>query len=146
MRRHLAFTQRLDELDHVLGLVGTERDPLPGKPMIVDEGEGCLALGCAGRLRYVAGNCQAVAVLHQDMAHIAQPALLAVALAVELGIRVCRAFVGLIRPFLTVEVTLAVAAARGRITTPVPLAESSSSRPKPSTAFRPPRSDRSTEA
>jgi len=46
----------------LLGLVGAECDPLPGRPMIVDEREGCLALGCAGRLRHVAGNCEAVAV------------------------------------------------------------------------------------
>src|SRR5215211_6368802 len=69
--RHLAFTQRFDKLDHVVGFVGAERDPLLGRSMMVDEGEGCLALGCAGRLRHVASNGQAVAVLHQDMPQVA---------------------------------------------------------------------------
>src|SRR5215211_603750 len=33
--RHLAFTQRFDKLDHVVGFVGAERDPLLGWSMRV---------------------------------------------------------------------------------------------------------------
>src|SRR5882757_7457068 len=62
VRRHVERAHVGDKRRRVVALVGAECDPLPGRPMIVDEREGCLALGCAGRLRHVAGNCEAVAV------------------------------------------------------------------------------------
>jgi len=61
------------------------------------------------RLRDIAGDGEPVAVLHQYVAHVAEPTLLAVALAVKLGIDIGRARMGLIRALLATEVALAVA-------------------------------------
>src|SRR5947199_10690055 len=55
------------------------------------------------RLRDIAGDGEPVAVLHQYVAHVAEPTLLAVALAVKLGIDIGRARMGLIRALRRTE-------------------------------------------
>src|SRR3974390_1367276 len=83
--------------------------------MSIDEIESALALGGSGCRRDVADDRQPVAILHQHVAHEAQPALLAIALAEELGIRVGRTRMRLVRALLAAEVALAVAAAGRRL-------------------------------
>jgi hypothetical protein len=83
--------------------------------MTVNKIESCLTFGRAGRLRNIARYSKPVAVLHQHVADVAQPALLAVALAIELGIGVGRAGMGFVRTLLPAEVALPIAPALGRL-------------------------------
>ena len=69
-----AVAHPLDELGHVLGLVGAEGDP-PPCPATLQHGQRGI-------------DDQRVGVLHKQMAHETQSARLAVALAVEPGIAI----------------------------------------------------------
>lgn len=114
MRRDLALAQVLDELAHVIGLVGPERDA-PPRLAALQHGERGLALGCARGLGDAAIHGQAVTVLHQRMAHVAQLRRLTVALLVEPRLRVARALVRVVGALLLVKAALGVATGSIRI-------------------------------
>jgi hypothetical protein len=74
MRRHLTRAKIFDESSHVVGLVGTESDMVIG-PAAVEQRERRLALGSAGCACDRGADGEAIAVLHQHVAHEAQAAL-----------------------------------------------------------------------
>ena len=82
VRRHPPRPQIADEGLHVEQLVRAQRDPVPTGAAVEHE-QGRLALGRAGGVSEAGVHHQAVAVLHQRVAEVAQPALPAVRLAVE---------------------------------------------------------------
>src|SRR5919106_812256 len=114
MRRHIHRTQFVNEVGGVEVLVTAERD----RPRPV--GVGLDHMKRRHPLRMTVGLCQAGidkearAVLHQAMADEAQLGLLARSLAVEPGIWIGRAGMGLIRSLLPVEVGVGIAPAIGR--------------------------------
>src|SRR3954467_7053843 len=108
VRRHLALAQVLDEGAHVVSLVGPERDAAAPRAA-VEHGKRRLAFRRPGGARERGLDRKAVAVLHQDVPHEAQPALAAVGLAIEPRVRVGRRGMALVRALLLAEVALAVA-------------------------------------
>jgi hypothetical protein len=68
MRRHLTRPKIFDESSHVVGLVGTESDMVIG-PAAVEQRERRLALGSAGCACDRGADGEAIAVLHQHVAH-----------------------------------------------------------------------------
>src|SRR3954447_26156498 len=106
--RDLAFTQVLHKAFDIEPLVAADRDPPSARPMTVDEVESRLTFSGASRRRDIARHREPVAVLHQYVTHVAKPALLAVTLAIELGIGIGRGGMGFIRTLLPAEVALAV--------------------------------------
>ena len=94
-----------DEALRVLGLVGTNRDASGTRLLpLVEHQQGGVAFRMAVRLRGHRGGDQAVAVLHQRMAQIRQPGLLAVALLVQPRLRIGGRLMGFGRPLLSMEV------------------------------------------
>ena len=96
-------SQSFDKSLDIEQLVRSERDPPHALTVAIDQVERRRALRRASRLRDVADDDEPVAVFHQQMAHKAQPALLAIALAIEPGIGIGRALVGLVRTLLLGE-------------------------------------------
>ena len=72
------------------------------------------ALGGAASLSHQGIDDQTVAVLHQEVTHVAEPGLLAAPLAQQPGIGIGGRGVGLVRALLTTEVALTVAPAASR--------------------------------
>src|ERR1700749_4987450 len=95
VRGDLAFAQGMNKAFHIEPLISTHGDPPFARPMTVNKIESCLTFGRAGRLRNIARYSKPVAILHQHVAVVAQPALLAV--SIELGIGVGRAGMGFVR-------------------------------------------------
>jgi len=76
----------LDELGHVVGLVGVQRDPPLRRPMMIDRLRAASHSALPDACVASAATARPVAVLHQDVAHVARPS---VAFAVELGLGIC---------------------------------------------------------
>ena len=110
MGRDLAAPQIIDECRHVIGLVRAQRAPALAGTVAVDQLKGGFAFRRARRDRHVPADHQTVAVLHQRMPHETQPAFPAIALAVKPGVRVGRAFMGLVGPLLAMKIPFRVAA------------------------------------
>ena len=111
VRGHGSGAQVGHEPGHVIGLVGAQGDPpLRSAAAALDQIERRLSLGRTAGLGDAATNRQTVAVLHQGMTEIAELGRLAVALAVELGVRIGGAPMGLVGALLAVEVAFAIAA------------------------------------
>jgi hypothetical protein len=72
------------------------------------------AFGRSGGMRHRAGDGEAVAVLHQRVAHVAEHALAQVAIAIKPRVGIGGTGVGLVRALLAAKVALAVAPARRR--------------------------------
>src|SRR3954467_12770765 len=87
----------------VEGLIRTERNPSTSWH-IAYHGLRRLALGGAAGMRRLGVHDQAVAVLHQQVAHIAKPGCLSSGFAVEPGIGVGGGGVCLVAPPLAAEV------------------------------------------
>lgn len=113
VRRHRALAQILDEGGDVVSLVRSERDA-PAPSAAVEHGKRRLPFRRPGGARERGIERKPVAVLHQDVAHEAQPALAAVGLAIEPRVRVGGRAVALVRALLLAEVALAVAPRSGR--------------------------------
>ena len=109
MRGDAATAQLLNEAAHVISFVGAQRDP-SSAGAAVQHGERRLPLGGAGGLGEDAIDRQAVTVLHQCVAHVAEPGRLTVALLVEPRLRISGALMGLVGSLLLMEATLGVAA------------------------------------
>src|SRR5579863_7713260 len=110
VRRNGSILQRLHEGFDVIGLVGAQRNSSPSSSATaIDQGKGFVALGGAGGLAHPAKNRQAMAVLHQGMAYVAELGRLTVALLVQLGLGVGRALVRLVRALLLVEAAFRIA-------------------------------------
>src|SRR5215470_16097180 len=110
VRCHLALTQRFDKGRYVVSFVAAQRDPA-GRAVPIHEREGRFAFGRAGGMRHFAANYKAVAVLHQSMAHVAEHALSAIALAIKSRVGIRGAGMRLVRALLAAEVPFTVAAA-----------------------------------
>src|SRR6185437_1940570 len=104
-----AGAQVADEAAHVIGLVGAQRDTTPRAPAI-EHDQRRFALGRARRQSDRPIHNQAVAVLHQRVAHVAELGRLAVALLVEPRLGVRGAPVRLVGALLLLEAALGVAA------------------------------------
>src|ERR1700684_4491055 len=74
-----------------------------------------LALGGPRSVGHSTADRKAIAILHESVAHVAKPALAAVGLAIETGVRIGSAAMRLFGPLLAAEVLFAVAPALGRI-------------------------------
>lgn len=92
---------------HVIGLVGPQRRPLIKAFAQFDRR---IPLARAARMCHRAIDHKPIAVLHQRVPQIGQPALLTIGLAVKPRIRIRRRGMCLVRSLLAVEITLAVAA------------------------------------
>ena len=113
MWRDLHRAQFVDEVLHVISLVGPERDRSRPISARLNHLQRRNPLGVPISLRQAGIDEKTVAVLHQAMAHEAEFGFLARPLAVKPGIRIgCRGM-RLIRPSLAVEVRVRIA------TTPV---------------------------
>src|SRR6266542_4518831 len=103
VRRDLLRAERGDERAGVVALVHPERRAR-SSPGVPDEGHRGVALGGpAGHTDHPADG-EAVAVVAEHVALIAEPGLLARALAIEPGLRVGRRAVGVVAPALALEV------------------------------------------
>jgi hypothetical protein len=87
VRRGVEPVQAGNEVRGVVGPVGADHDPVPARHAL-DQHHGGGALGEAARLREPRSHDQARAVLHQQVAHEAEPGLLARALAEQPRLRV----------------------------------------------------------
>ena len=112
MRLDPARLQALDEQLGVVALVGAEGR---AKGQSLAESRRRLAFGCSGRQRRLGRRHEPVAVLHQDVAKIGEPALLTRPFLIEARILVRRRGVGRVRPLRFAEVGLAVAPRLRRI-------------------------------
>src|SRR4029450_7770715 len=92
----------------VVSLVGPELDA-PAPRAAVEHGKRRFPFRRPGGARKRGIERKAVAVLHQDVPHEAQPALAAVGLAVEPRVGIGGRGVALVRALLLAEVALAVA-------------------------------------
>src|ERR1700678_3977871 len=110
MRDDVAPAQLLDEAAHIVGFVGAKGDPSSAPGPAVQHGQCRFPLGSASSLSDDAVDRQAMAVLHQRMAHVAELGRLAVALLVEPRLRIGSALVGLVGALLLVKAPLGVAA------------------------------------
>src|ERR687885_480655 len=108
MRCHPLLAQRRHEAPHIVVLVSPKRHPPPPGPR-ADHLEPGLPLGRAAGLSETRRHDQAVAVLHQKVAHEAQLRFLAVPLAKEPRLRIARGGMRVVAPRLTPEVALAIA-------------------------------------
>src|SRR3954471_18264380 len=112
----------------VEGLIRTERNPSTSWH-IAYHGLCRLALGGAGGMRRLGVHDQAVAVLHQQVAHIAEPGCLSSGFAVEPGIRVGGGGMCLVAPPLAAEVSRTVPPRFGCLTAAVLGSEALHARP-----------------
>ena len=122
MRGHGALPQRVHELGHVVGLVGAQRDP-PRFLAAPQHGQCRLPLGGAGSPDQRGVDDQRVGVLHQEMAHVAQPAPLAPGLAMEPSIGVGCRRMRRVRAPLAAEVPFGVASGRRVVAVAIPAPE-----------------------
>jgi hypothetical protein len=107
VRRRLEPTQAVDERSGVISLIGADGDAVPARHGF-DQAERGRALGVATGLRQPDLHDQARGVLHQEMAHEAEPRFLAKAFAEQLGLRVSGRDMGGVGRSLAMKVTLAV--------------------------------------
>ena len=128
MRGDRPVAQRVHEAGHVISLVGAERDP-PPLAAARQHGQRRLPLGGAGSPGQRGVDDQRVAVLHQQMAHVAQPARLALGLAMKPGIGVGDRGMGRVGAPLAAEVALGVAPGRRVIVPAAPRPEALHRRP-----------------
>src|ERR1044072_5236932 len=85
--RDVEAAQGGDVVSAVIGFVLADRDAPASSSGLAPEHRFCgTAFGCAVGLADLAGDRQAIAVLHDDVAHVAQPGLAAGCLAIELGV------------------------------------------------------------
>ena len=113
MGQHVHLLQGFNEFLRVVALVGTQRECrfiVMRLAHIVDHGLGRFAFGVPIGLRDHGADDQPVAVLHERVAHEAQLAG-GLALAVQTGIGVCAAGVGLVAAPLVSEVAAVAAVA-----------------------------------
>ena len=108
VRGHALAPHLSDEVGRVVGLVSTQRDAA-AVGHVSDHRLGRLTLGGAGGERRGGAHHQAVAVLHDYVAHVAQLRSLPCCLLIEPGIRIGGRGVRLVAPLLTMKVALAIA-------------------------------------
>src|SRR3989344_3311006 len=112
VRRDARLAATGNEVVRVVPLVGTDRRAAP--TLAANHPQRCFALGGA------VGGCrididdEAVAVLHQDVAHVRKPRLGAVRLAKQLRVRIGARRVGVVDSPLPFEINLRVASRPGR--------------------------------
>lgn len=111
-RRDLELSAALDEGLAVIALVGPDRGPLVLVAPTLQHLQRRLALGGTVGMGDLHVHDQPVAVLHEDVAHVAQAGLVALALLEQPGIGVRGAGVGVVAALLPFEVHLGVAPRR----------------------------------
>ena len=110
VRRGPELAQLHDEVGDIVGPIGADRDR-PATGLRGDQLDRRPTLGearCAGQLGL---DHQTMAVLHQHMAHEAQPGFLATALAEQPRVRIGARGMAVIGPPLAMEVPARIAAA-----------------------------------
>src|SRR5262245_45656829 len=115
VRRDVEVTQIVDELAHIVSLVGAEREPSRSRRIAHNHRLGRFAFDGSGRRAEFGLDHQTMTVLGQRVADVAELGLLAFALAIEPFLRVAGRSVRMVAACLAMEVTFAVAAARGRL-------------------------------
>src|SRR2546425_3714841 len=101
--RHLQVAQLLHEVMSVVFLVAAQRDSSSAADLF-GKGRARLALGRARRRRDTSGDRQAVAILHQQVAGVAQLCLFAFAFATQHCFRIGSRLMRFVRAFLAVKV------------------------------------------
>src|SRR5215213_5833792 len=109
VRGNVDRAQLVDEVLGVIPLVGAERDAPRSVSARLDHVERGDALGVAVGLGEAGVHDQAMPVLHERMAHEAQPGFAAQSLAIEPRVGIGGTLMGLVGAVLAVEVALAVA-------------------------------------
>jgi hypothetical protein len=105
MRCHVQLTYGGHEVSAIVGLVCTHGNASGVLLLLlVEHQQGGIALGIAIGVSGHRGGDQAVAILHQRMAEIAQPGLRAIALLVQPSIRIGGRLVRLVGALVAVEV------------------------------------------
>src|SRR6266487_2540829 len=103
VRRHLQVAQLCHEIMSVVVLVAAQRDSTAATDLC-RKGRARLALGRARRRRDTSGDRQAVAILHQQVAGVAQLCLFAFAFATQHCFRIGSRLMRFVRAFLAVKV------------------------------------------
>ncbi len=109
MRRDVDLAQFGNEADHVVSLVRAQRDTV-APLQAFQHSQRRLPLGSAGGVGQQGIDDQAVAVLHQQMAHVAELGGLTLRLLIQPGIGIGGRSVGVVAAFLPAEIALGIAA------------------------------------
>ena len=108
MRRDVAAAQIRDEPGHIEALGVAQSDARLARSIMIDQDERRFPFGRSGGTRYLTLDRQAVPVLHQRVAQVAELAFLAVGLAIAPGVGIGRAGVAGVRTLLAAIVPLFV--------------------------------------
>lgn len=109
MRDEIECAAAFDKGLAVVPLVGPHSDPLAWVGSATEHGQRRLAFSGAAGLAHFHIHDQAVAVLHQDVTHVAQPRLVTLALIEQAGVGIRGTGVGVVAALLALEVDLRVA-------------------------------------
>jgi hypothetical protein len=119
LRNHLeAASGSRDEIARVVGRVGAQRDGIGAVAARLDQGDRGEPLGMARGARRHGIEDQPVAVLHQRVAHEAQPGFLAAARAEQPGVGVGGRGMGVVPAPLAVKIARGIASRAGRVPAP----------------------------
>jgi hypothetical protein len=114
MRSNFESAAAFDKGLAVVTFVGPHGDPLALVGPASQHGQCRFSFGGAAGLGHFHIHYQTVAVLHQDVAHVAQTGFVTLGFFVQPGIGVCGAGVGVVAALLAFEVDLGVAPLRWR--------------------------------
>src|SRR6266550_654790 len=103
VRRHLQVAQLLHKIMRVVVLVTAQRHSTSAADLC-SEGQRRVALGGASRRRHASKDRQAITILHQQMAGVAQLRFFAFALATQHGFGISSRLMRFVRPLLAVKV------------------------------------------
>ena len=110
VRRDIHAAQGAHVISAIIGLVLAHRDaPATWSGLAFEHRLGSTPFGCAVGLRNYPCDGKTIAVLHDDMPHVAQPRLATASLAIKLGIRVAGRGMSVVLAALAMEVGTVVA-------------------------------------
>ena len=113
VRRDVSVTKLFDEVVCVVPLVGSESDASFAADGL-DQLQGSDPLSISIGLRNGRAHAEAMSVLHERVPEEGHLSDLAVSAPIQLGVGVCRRSVGVVLPFLSLEVDFGVSTAGGR--------------------------------